>query len=452
MNLFSLKNGFWLTLALMVALASSFDFITVQQSALTDSARQMIDLSYKIIDESNKVSRDFERLQQNSEKKTPAQQESIAHRLQTHISNLKTIIITNPAQQAEVERLSNLLTKSGSSPEFTGFSENQEESIRQSLLKIDETEESLLKGYLRSNLIQNKKNRQLALWASLSDILLLCFIAYIWIIDFRKRHHTEQTLSEAIHSISKANFELEQANLSKTHLLKTTAHDLRNPLGSIRSLADLISKDPSHATVLEMTGIIRQVSMQTLELVNSLIDSKALTTGKPENHFSDFDMVKCIENICLSQRPLALEKNQTLHFNHDEEALIMKGVTEKIWDLFMNLVGNAIKFSPLGGDIYLRLRKDLDFIYVEVEDQGPGFTDDDKNKAFQRYQRLSAQPTGGESSTGLGLSLVKEIVDLHHGNIEIQNNHSGKGACFLVTLPISPLVTINFNSSPTVGV
>jgi signal transduction histidine kinase len=436
MNIFSLKNGFWLALSLTVIVGSVFNFIALRQSDITESSGQMVVLSYQIIDETNKISRDFERLEQTSESKSEFQRTELKKSLQTHISNLKNMTATNPAQQAEIEQLSSLLTKSSQVPGFSTFSGIDKEAIRQSLRKITESEEGLLKAVLEKDQIQNQKARHQVLVASLCSLFLLGFIAYVWVMDSRQRRRTERTLSDAIQSISRANFELEQASLVKTHLLRATAHDLRNPLGSIKGLADLISEESTHPTVTEMSGIIRQVSMQTLELVNSLIEPNALATGKTETHFVPFDMVKCLEDICLSEKPLALQKNQTIHFSHDSNALVLPGDAGKIWDLFMNLVGNAIKFSPPGGNIYLRARKDSKNVYVEVEDQGPGFTEEDITKAFHENQRLSAQPTAGEPSTGLGLSLAKEIVTRHHGSIEIHNSRSGKGACLLVSLPL----------------
>lgn len=450
MNLFSLRNGFWMALALTVLVGSVFDFIALRQSAITDATGEMVVLSYKVIDEANRISQDFERLQQSYTKRNKTEQNLLLQSLKSHISRLQTLTQDNSEQQAEVIRLAALLRIDQPTPAV--FTANQQLEVRRSLTKIDTTEENTLRDRLESDHQQNQKARTQVLTASVVDIFLLAIIAVVWLLDSRHRRKTEETLGEAIQSISKANFELEQASLSKTHLLRATAHDLRNPLGSIQGLAELISEETTHPTVAELTGIIRQVSSQTLGLVNTLVDPKALSTGKPTEKFSDFDMVKCLEDVCMSQQPLALRKHQTLNFTHEQPTLVMKGDGGKIWDLFVNLVGNAIKFSPPSSVISIRARKDLDFIYIEVEDQGPGFSPEDRAKAFQKYQRLSAQPTGGEASSGLGLFLVKDIIDHHDGKIEILDAREGKGARFLITLPASLSRRVGLNPAPPVGI
>lgn len=449
MNLFSLRNGFWMALALTVLLGSVFDFIALRQSKITDSTGEMVVLSYQVINEVNRIAQDFDRIQESVEHPQRADNSLLLQSLKDHLTKLKSLTLETPAQHVEVAELANLLQTEVPEKAFT---DERELQVRRSLNKINETEESILKTRLESDRQQNHKARTQVLIASILDIILLSTIAIVWVLYARHRRKTEKTLSEAIQAISKANFELETASLSKTHLLKATAHDLRNPLGSIQGLADLISEETTHPTVTELTGIIRQVSVQTLELVNTLIDPKALATGKPAQNVTEFDIVKCLEDVCLSQQPLALKKEQTLDFSHDLPRMVIKGDSSKIWDLFVNLVGNAIKFSPAGGKIQIRVFKHGRSAVVEVEDQGPGMTPEDRGKAFQKYQRLSAQPTAGEASSGLGLFLVKEVVDAHHGKIEILDAREGTGARFVVTLPESLSSAVHFHAGPTIGV
>jgi signal transduction histidine kinase len=98
-----------------------------------------------------------------------------------------------------------------------------------------------------------------------------------------------------------------------------------------------------------------------------------------------------------------------------------------------NLVSNAIKYSPIGGKIALLITGDADYVRISISDEGPGLSPEDLDRLFGRFQRLSAKPTGGESSTGLGLSIVKRIIDMHGGEV---NAHSpGQGATFTILLP-----------------
>jgi signal transduction histidine kinase len=100
-----------------------------------------------------------------------------------------------------------------------------------------------------------------------------------------------------------------------------------------------------------------------------------------------------------------------------------------------NLVSNAVKYSPLGGTIELLVAQEPGSIVVEVRDQGAGLSPEDISRLFGRFQRLSAKPTAGETSTGLGLSIVKRIVDLHGGRITVDSSGPGKGATFKLALP-----------------
>jgi len=106
-----------------------------------------------------------------------------------------------------------------------------------------------------------------------------------------------------------------------------------------------------------------------------------------------------------------------------------------IGEVFENLVGNAIKFSPGGTNVELVLDSDDAGVEFRVTDQGPGLTEEDKSRVFGRFAILSARPTGGEKSTGMGLYIVKKLVDMHGGSVSVRSEGPGKGATFTVKLP-----------------
>jgi signal transduction histidine kinase len=102
-----------------------------------------------------------------------------------------------------------------------------------------------------------------------------------------------------------------------------------------------------------------------------------------------------------------------------------------------NLVSNAIKYTPVGGRMELSMSVDDGGIAISVKDEGPGLSTDDMARLFGRFQRLTAKPTGGESSTGLGLSIVKRIVELHGGSVSAESDGPGRGATFIIRLPMA---------------
>jgi signal transduction histidine kinase len=110
---------------------------------------------------------------------------------------------------------------------------------------------------------------------------------------------------------------------------------------------------------------------------------------------------------------------------------------DRIREAIDNLVSNAVKYSPLGGAIDLLVTQADGGIMVQVKDQGAGLSPEDISRLFGRFQRLSAKPTAGETSTGLGLSIVKRIVDLHGGRMAVESTGPGQGATFKMTLPVT---------------
>ena len=132
---------------------------------------------------------------------------------------------------------------------------------------------------------------------------------------------------------------------------------------------------------------------------------------------------------------MSAHKQQTLDVS-DVKPSVVVGDEERLWQVVDNLISNAIKYSPLGSTIIVRCHRNTSVARLSVQDFGPGLTDEDKAKLFGHFQRLSAQPTAGENSSGVGLSIVKKIVELHKGRIWVESEY-GKGATFIVELPVA---------------
>jgi signal transduction histidine kinase len=113
--------------------------------------------------------------------------------------------------------------------------------------------------------------------------------------------------------------------------------------------------------------------------------------------------------------------------------------TDRIREAIDNLVSNAIKYSPIGGRISVVVTHEGENTVIRIVDQGPGLSPEDLGRLFGRFQRLSAKPTAGESSTGLGLSIVKRIIDMHGGHVTADSAGPGQGSTFTVTLPATEL-------------
>lgn len=232
------------------------------------------------------------------------------------------------------------------------------------------------------------------------------------------------------------NESLSEALALKNKLLGMAAHDLKNPLGVIQGYAELlldctsVQGDPD---AFEMTDAIFRSSQRSLRLISDLLESTAFAMGKIELNLLMFPMSDLIAHVLHDLRPLAQQKNQTLQFDSLLPG-IMQGDLNRLKQVVENLVSNAIKYSPHGSLIQIRLEQTDAFVQVVVTDQGPGFTPEDQSKLYQYFQRLSAQPTGDESSNGMGLAIVKQIVELHKGTITLETAPK-EGSTFTVSLP-----------------
>src|SRR5690606_15050216 len=255
------------------------------------------------------------------------------------------------------------------------------------------------------------------------------------LLTLRQQQHELEQLNEVL---QRTNVELKEASELKSQLLRIAAHDLKNPLNNIRELASLIQEEIEEDTdVSEMLSLIQSSSNKMLELITEILESEALESGQLEIEPAPVDLGNLVAGIVDENRRQAQRKGQEILFDVPRaDSFIVNGSEEWLAEGIENLVSNAIKYSPPGKQICVTLRRIASRIEVEVRDEGPGFTEEDKALMFQKFQRLSARPTGGESSTGLGLSIVKQIVDMHGGDIRLESE-AGKGAAFILTFAAS---------------
>ena len=171
-------------------------------------------------------------------------------------------------------------------------------------------------------------------------------------------------------------------------------------------------------------------------LITELLETAAIEDGRLVLKTETVDMARLASASCQLVRPSAENKKQELILEAGAECLVDgdEGILRQVMD---NLIGNAVKYSPLGKSIWVCVRKKDGEAWLEVRDEGPGLTETDKKRVFGKFQKLSAQPTGNESSTGLGLSIAKGLVELHGGRIWAESE-AGRGASFFIAIPLAP--------------
>lgn len=231
----------------------------------------------------------------------------------------------------------------------------------------------------------------------------------------------------------------EAAERLKSRLLQIASHDLKVPLTALNATAGLIGREPGDAVaVRRLADGIQADTARMRSLVRDFLDAAAMEDGNLQLHSAECDLGEIARAAVQSLEPVARAKHQRLVFQTAATPLPpVNADGDRLRQVFDNLVGNALKFTPPGGDVTVALGEAAGWVFAEVRDSGPGLGPADFARIFAPYQRLSAQPTGtGEDSTGLGLFIARELLTLQGGRLEVQSQ-PGSGAVFRVNLPVA---------------
>ena len=229
----------------------------------------------------------------------------------------------------------------------------------------------------------------------------------------------------------------EDANQLKTKLLDLASHDLKAPLVGMMMTADvLIDESPDRAEIVKPAQAIRAESERMLAFVQDLLDGSAAEANRIPLAPEPVALNPLVATVVASFHPRATRKQQHVNFTATPEPLTLSADPSRLQQVVENLVDNALKFSPAGSTVFVSTRRTDDRVQLLVRDEGPGLGAADQARLFQRFTRLSATPTGGESSSGLGLSLVRDLVQLHGGRIWVEST-PGQGATFIAEFPAS---------------
>ncbi len=246
------------------------------------------------------------------------------------------------------------------------------------------------------------------------------------------------------YDLSTKNVELEAAlnqvqrlNEEKNEIMGIVSHDLKNPISAILGMTELMLPNKGFNLAIsdyqQFSQMIQQTAANMLELVKGLLDDHWLEFGAMELYATEIDASVLTKFVVDDYRQRARDKNITLHCDAPENVLVLAD-ERRLHQVLDNLISNAVKYSPTGKNIVVRTANVQNTALISVQDEGPGLSDDDKSKLFGKFARLSAQPTGGEHSSGLGLSIVKKMVEAMQGRVWCESEF-GKGSTFIVELP-----------------
>ncbi|MDX1953170.1 MAG: hybrid sensor histidine kinase/response regulator [Verrucomicrobiota bacterium] len=253
----------------------------------------------------------------------------------------------------------------------------------------------------------------------------------------RVRTHLE--LKRARDMVWKYAERLRELNYEKNEFLGIAAHDLRSPLSNIVSLAEMIETEPDmpREQTLEFVEIIKEAAHHMMALVENLLDVNTIDRGQMNIELGPFDVAPIIESVARNYEANAKVKQQMIKLEIAVRPAIAYTDFRVTTQVIDNLLSNAIKYSPKAKTILVRVLPAGDSLRLIVEDQGPGLSEADQKKLFGKFARLTPKPTGGEASTGLGLSIVKKMVEAVKAKVWCESE-LGKGTRFIVDFPTSP--------------
>jgi two-component system sensor histidine kinase/response regulator len=252
-------------------------------------------------------------------------------------------------------------------------------------------------------------------------------------------HLHNQILSEQQKAL---NEQLSRANAAKNRFLGMAAHDLRNPLASIRGLAEFLVEGavgPLTPDQVELVNTIHDASQSMLKLVNELLDVATIESGELKLSLESHNLSELVAKSVALTNMEASKKKTHVNFEAAGAPVMLPIDPAKIRQVVDNLLSNAVKYSPPGSSVSASVRADAAraACILAVRDQGPGIPEGERDRLFKDFGTLSVKPTGGEKSTGLGLAICRKIVEAHRGTI-VAENLPARGCEFRVTLPLFP--------------
>ncbi|WP_165824102.1 tetratricopeptide repeat-containing sensor histidine kinase [Pseudochryseolinea flava] len=311
-----------------------------------------------------------------------------------------------------------------------------------------EQENNLLKATESENTSTIKQQK-------LQNIILFVVIGFISILGYaqyrnsKKRRESNEKLAQQNQFIQnqraeivqqneklfRRNQELSDLNHEKDTLMSIVAHDLKSPLNRIKGIISIMEAEQGLTEDQTMyVKLMNDATQSGLDLIKDLLDVHMLEENVEPTH-SKFDISQFLFEKVAAFKPAAEAKNIHLHITRveSEEITLDADYLNRILD---NLLTNAIKFSPKDSVIDVSGGKKEGQLWISIKDQGPGFSDKDRQSLFQKFKKLSARPTAGETSNGLGLAIVKTLVDRLKGKIELITAQ-GKGSEFIIWFPIA---------------
>lgn len=288
-----------------------------------------------------------------------------------------------------------------------------------SRIELLETENELITA-------QGEKNEIYLVAAIAIGAFLITLILALILITINNRKKNNR--------LNNYNIQLTDLNEQKDALIQVVAHDLKAPLNKTLGLLEMMDQSDSLTSEQQpFVSMLRRVNEDAGKLVADLLQLNALEAGKLEGSTTRFDAVELLEEMAQTYCGIAEKKRIEISVEKPIGPRIIETRRPYMERILDNLISNAIKFSPPGKQIWLSLNHEAGRTSFSIRDEGPGISQEDQKLMFRKFQKLSARPTAGESSTGLGLSIVKVLAEQIQGALEVESD-LGKGTTFTISL------------------
>ncbi len=248
---------------------------------------------------------------------------------------------------------------------------------------------------------------------------------------------TQHKLAEA--ASRQAREDAERANRTKSEFLSRMSHELRTPLNAVIGFSDLLLERVAGDLTAKQEEFIRDIrdsGAHLLTLINDVLDISKIEAGRMELTLADTDIAEVVESALTTLRPLIEKKRLDVSTTLDPRGPVIRADKVRLKQILYNVLSNAVKFTPEGGQIRVESHRVNDELELVVMDTGPGIAPADQAKLFQQFTQLQEHQTTGQTGTGLGLALVKHLTELHGGRVGVESE-VGKGSRFIVRLPIA---------------
>jgi PAS domain S-box-containing protein len=255
-------------------------------------------------------------------------------------------------------------------------------------------------------------------------------------MDITAAARAEIERAELLKRESEARERAEEASRLKDEFLATVSHELRTPLNAVVGWSRLLkSGELDQDGAVHAVEVIERNAGVQKQIIEDLLDVSRIITGKLRVDTHSVDVLLVIHDAIDAIRPAVEAKEIQVRTRFDSPDLIVKGDVDRLQQVFWNLLSNAVKFTPPRGTIEIVLTRSGSDAEIRIEDSGPGIPEDFLPRIFERFSQADGSSTRKHGGLGLGLAIVRHLVELHGGTVYASNGQSGRGAVLTVRLP-----------------